>query len=462
MDNVFLLSYLPYADPVDVKIYLLGLALAGDASEDNSLEKMSLALKLDAERIENGFRYWEEKGIVSVSKTVPMTVKYLSVKNPLKPVVKIHGEKYKVFADEVARLFPEKILSPNEYNEFFELMHEFKMETNAMLLIMQYCKELGGSKFSPPYILKVATDWAEQGLTTETKVTEHIRELENNSEDIRLIFSALGIKRAADISDRQLYLKWTKKLKFPLDGVLTAARSLKRRGGMEKLDGILDELSSSGAYSAIEIDEYLKEKEKIHNLAKEMAAALGTYYGNTDAVVDTYVRPWLNMGFDGESLKKLAKFCFLRSVRTFDGLAQTVDRFYKNGVINAGDIDSFVTRQLKIDDEIREIFEKCNRLGVVGNRDRECYRTWTEWGFSKEAILAAAETCAAESFPMQSLTRKLSFLKGEGIFEPEKIKNSLSAKPDQTKKQSNNDYMTHEYTEEQLRNVLINFDDWGN
>ena len=39
VDNVFLLSYLPYADALDVKIYLLGLVIASDASEENSLEK---------------------------------------------------------------------------------------------------------------------------------------------------------------------------------------------------------------------------------------------------------------------------------------------------------------------------------------------------------------------------------------------------------------------------------------
>lgn len=463
VDNVFLLSYLPYADALDVKIYLLGLALASDASEENSLEKMALALKTDEERILEGFAYWEEKGLISMTKTAPVSIKYLSVKNPLKPIVKIHGEKYKVFADEVARLFPEKILSPYEYNEFFELMHEFKVETNAMLLIMQYCKELGGSKFSVPYILRVASDWVGQGLTTEKKVSEHMQELENNSEDVRQIFSALGIKRSADISDRQLYLKWTKTQKFPLDGVLTAARSLKRKGGMERLDETLQELFKANAFSSVEIAEYLKKKEEIHALAKEIARALGTYYGSTDAVVETYVRPWLNMGFDGESLTKLAKFCFLRNVRSFDGLAQTAERFYKNGILSSEAIELYVTRQMQIDEEIREVFAKCNRFGVVSNRDRESYRVWNEWGFDKEAILTVAEFCADETFPVQAINRNLASLRIKGIFDAEKIRDTLQKQGTTGKNsQKKDEFMTHEYTEEQLKSVLFDFDNWGN
>ena len=76
------------------------------------------------------------------------------------------------------------------------------MEINAMLLIIQYCKELGGDKTSIPYILAVTNDWLKQGLTTEEGVSNRIAELENNSADIRAIFTALGLKRSATLDDK--------------------------------------------------------------------------------------------------------------------------------------------------------------------------------------------------------------------------------------------------------------------
>ncbi len=466
VDNVFLLSYLPFADALDVKIYLLGLAVASaGGDDDNSIEKMALALHTDGERIIDGFRYWEEKGLVSLTKTAPVSVKYLSVKNPLRPVIKINTEKYKVFTDEVVRLFPDKILSPNEYNAYFELMHTYKIEINAMLLIMQYCKELGGGKFSAPYILAVAENWAEQGLTTEKKVSEHVKELEANSEDIRQIFNAMGIKRSASIEDRQLFLKWTKKWKYTLNSVLIAAKSLKKRGGTERLDALMEELVKAEAYTAEEVEAYLTGKEKLHSLAVEISKTLGTYYGSTEGLVESYIQPWLGMGFTDEALKKIAKFCFLRNVRSFDGLGQMVNRFYKLGILSAEGIDAFVNAQIKIDENIREIFEKINRFSPIGNVDRESYRTWNEWGFSQEAILFVAARHAGQAFPMQAINRTLAALRAKNAFSLEEIEKILSSDetPKGGKKSANaaqDDYMKHEYTDEQLKSVLVNFDDW--
>lgn len=464
VDNVFLLSYLPYADALDVKIYLLGLAIASCGGEENSLQKMSLALHTDEERIVEGFRYWEEKGLVSLTKTAPFSVKYLSVKNPMRPVIKVNVEKYKVFCDEVARLFPERILTPNEYNEYFELMHENKMEINAMLLIMQYCKDLGGGKFSAPYILAVANDWVKQGLTTEKKVAEHIEELESNSEDLRQIFKALGIKRSPALDDRQLFLKWSAKWKYGLDSVLAAAKSLKKRGGMERLDETMEELFKAGAFSISEVAEYLNNKENLHILAVEISKILGTYYGSTDGLVESYITPWLNRGFEEEALKKIAKFCFLRNVKSFDGLGQMVDRFFKMGILSAQGIDAFVDKQLFIDEKIREIFEKINRFSMISNRDRECYKMWNEWGFSQEAILYVAEKNASQAFPIPAINKALASLRLKNAFTVEEISKindgetvSKTAKVNET----TDEYMKHEYTDEQLKSVLVNFDDWN-
>ena len=74
VDNVFLTSYLPAADGLDVKIYLTGLAFAGSGEERNTLEKMALLLHTDENRILEGFRYWEGKGLVAVTAASPFSV----------------------------------------------------------------------------------------------------------------------------------------------------------------------------------------------------------------------------------------------------------------------------------------------------------------------------------------------------------------------------------------------------
>ncbi len=460
VDNVFLLRYLPDADSLDVKIYLFGLCAAGQDSEEyNSIEKLALQLHISEERLLSGFAYWEERGLVTISKTQPITVSYTSVKRPLPPVIKYNAQKYKIFVEEVNRLFPERILTPNEYNALIETIAVSNMEINAMLLIIQYCKELGGDKTSVPYILAVADDWIKQGLTAEKAVSERISELENNSQDIRAIFQALGIKRSAELEDRQLFLKWTAKYNYKLDAILVAAKAQKKRGGMQKLDEYIDLLKKAEAYTAFEVAEFAKNRENVYNLSIRLSKELGTYYGSMDSVVENYVYPWLNLGFEEEALVKLANFCFLRNIRSFDALHQTVMKFYKKGLTTEEGIKQYVSSQLKADEKIMEVFEKCGVYGVVGNKDRESYRTWLEWGFEENTILLVAERHNNTAFPLQNVNRTLASLFNKNITDFEGVKKYLETS-EKRKEPAKEDYIKHQYTDEQIKNVLSAFENW--
>ena len=459
IDNMFLLGYLPSCDAIDVKIYLFGLTLAniGEQSE-NHLEKMALSLQLSQERIMAGYTFWEKKGLVSISKTNPPSIKYLSVKRPLTPVVKFNTQKYAPFVEEVERLFPSKILNNNEYNAFMELIESSKMELNAMLLIMQYCSDLKGGAVSTPYILAVANSWINLGLLTEKQVDEHIKELENYSGDLTLIFKALATKRSPDLEDRQMLLRWTNKLNYKLDAILVAAKALKRRGGMEKLDKYMDELFRAKAFSAVEIAKYTKDKDDLYQLAITINKNLGLYYGDVDVIIETYITDWLNMGFEQSALIKLAKFCLMRGVRTYDGMEQLANVFYKMGLLTEDAIDGYITTQIAIDDKIRAIFTECNYFGVITGKDRVNYKTWKEWGMGEDVIVYVASQYKNNPFPMQSINRTLSTLQAKGIKTVAAAQQELSSpKSNKVEKDSFNQ---RQYTDEQLRSVLVDFEEW--
>lgn len=467
MDNVFLTDYLPSADPVDVKIYLLGLALASSATEgeDNTLDKVSLLLRLDKERITEGFRYWEEKGLVRLTATVPFSVKYLSVKSPVRTGARRDPAKYADFNEEVQRIFPDRVVLPNEYEAYYAVIEESKMDLNAVLLILQYCKDAG--KTSTPYVLAVVSGMASDGYRTVKQVSERITELESNSEDVRQIFAALGIKRAADIDDRQAFLLWTKKRNYSLDAILTAARSLKKRGGMERLRELMEELFRVGAHTAEEVNDYLVSRDALRELAVGVTKALGSYYGNTEPLIENYVQPWLDMGFDAEGILTLAKFCFLRNVKSFDGLNAYVGACYKNGVISSAGVRAFAEREIALDESIKKIFAATDRMDIVTETHRKAYRTWTGWGYSDETIVEVAKKCADTAFPFRSMNRIFAETSRRGIFDLEGVKKYLDGKGDagSGSKKKEDDYLKHEYTKEQLDSVVRKLedldDDWG-
>ncbi|MFA6867534.1 MAG: DnaD domain protein [Clostridia bacterium] len=461
VDNIFMLQYLPNCDALDAKIYLFGLSLANIGEEnDNQIEKMALSLHISEQRIMTGYQYWEDKGIIAISKTNPPNIKYLSVKYPLTKTIKLNTQKYSQFVEEVERLFPDKILNQNEYNSIMETIELSHLEPDAMLLIMQYCCDLKHSNASTPYILAVANDWIKQGLLTMNQVDEHIQKLENNSEAIKTIFKALGIKRIAELEDRQIYLKWQKI--YELDAILVACKALKRKGGMEKLDKYLGELQNAQAFTANEIKEYSNKKDELFALAVGITKNLGTYYGNLEVVIDTYIINWLNRGFEENALLRLAKFCFIRNIKSYDGLNQMVEAFYKKGLLSEQSIENYIARQILLDSKIRAVFDASDYYGTINGKDRSNYQTWIEWGFSEETIIYVASGNKDKSFPMQATGRVLSSLHARDIHDYEQVtKNVENATPSKGKKDSkNDDFMRHEYTDEQLKSVLVNVEDW--
>ncbi len=456
VDNVFLLNYLPSADAVDVKVYLYGLTLACLESEDNTIDKMALNLKLPEERIISAFRYWEQKGLVAISSTFPLYITYYSPKKAMPPIVKYNVKKYQTFVEEVARLFPEKVLTPNEITAFIELIRLHNMDINAMLMIIKYCIDYKSEDISTPYILAVANDWIKKGLTTAEQVNEHINNLEANSEAIRMIFKTLGIKREATLEDRQFFLKWTLEYNYGLDAILTAARALKRRGGMERLDDYICELKNVQAFTSQEIAEYARKKQQIYELAVNVVKNMGGYYASMDMVIDTYIIPWLNKGFTDEALTIISKFCFLKNIRSLDSMEQMVNRFLKLGLLDENSINAYIEKQIAIDNKIKRIYEECNYLGMVSNKDRELYHTWLEWGFDDEIILFAASLARNNPFPMQSINRNLALLRQKNIATLEQAQRELENKQKSTDKPAKQ----AAYTDEQIKQVLVDFETW--
>lgn len=461
VDNLFLSEYLSSASGDDVKAYLAGLMVASAGCDGDFVDAVSGLTGLAGPRIRESFAYWDSRGLVERSGD---DVTYLSVKAPVAPIVRYNAQKFKVFADEAARIFPDKSISPNAYDEYFKFMTRTGMETNALLLIMQYCKDRSGGKASENYILAMAQSLADEGLIKETAVARRIKEIESHSEDLRALFSELELSRLPDVDDRQLFASWKTRLGFDFDAILHAARHLKGKRGaaMARLDKTLAELASAKAVTASEIDEYMQNKRKVKDLCIKICKNVGVYYEVLDSVEKVYVAPWLNRGFDAPALIKISEFCFLRGLRTLDGMRQMVDKFASLGLFTVDGISEFVEKQVRLDDEIRAVFDKCGYVGMVTGEQRNNYRNWIEWGFSPSVILETAARFKGKNFPLAGMNRVLGELRNIGVFGSAEAKKYLDGRDSaQTKKRAKpSEYSQHKFTDEQLKSVFSNFENW--
>ena len=119
-------------------------------------------------------------------------------------------------------------------------------------MIIKYCTVLKGENVRYPYILAVAKSFAAENVKSAQAVEEKLLEQEKTTKEIKQVLDALGIKRNADIDERNNYLKWTTNFGFTHGVVLEVAKTIKN-GGMSKLDALLTKYYQQHLFTMQEI-----------------------------------------------------------------------------------------------------------------------------------------------------------------------------------------------------------------
>lgn len=444
VDNIFINDYLPFAPSDYVKVYLFGLYMCkGSSNFDNTLENFAKRLNMTEEDVEKAFIYWEEQGLVQVLKTYPIEIRYIPLKNIVNSTKLYKPEKYECFNSQAQELFSGKReISKTEYGEYYDFLERYHVEQEALLMIMKYCIDTKKSGVGYSYILTVAKNWANEGITTASQVEERLQAFEQKGQEIGLILSTLGIKRGAYIEERNLVNKWLNDFGFNLDVVLYLAKNLKQkgRGNFNALDGLLSHYYEIKLFSIMEIEEFEKNKKELYELAKAINKAIGVYYESLDSEVENYILKWINLGFDKEVLLEIASYCFKNSIRTLEGMDNTLLKFYKKGIISLQAFADYCTVILDTDKQIQSILEKLGLSRKVSFLDRENYKTWTQtWGINQELLDYGVALSQDKNMPMLYLSKVLASWHERGITTKEEAeKSTLPSSPNtQTHKNEN-------------------------
>ncbi len=451
VDNLFVNEYLPYAPENAVRVYIYGLYLCSNPSNsDNSLDSMAASLNLSVDDIVNAYEYWSEQGLVTLTSKTPLEIRYLPVKTSIAPPKKYKPEKYADFNVALQQLFPTRMITPNEYNEYYNLIESRHIQPEAMLMIIQYCVNLKGVDIRYPYIIAVAKDWANGGVKTCDDVENKLLEYESTSENIKAILSALGKKITGDLEDREYYLKWTKSWGFEYNAILFAANQCKKKGGMKKLDSLLDQYYRLNLYSTREMQEYKAHREMLFTIARNVTKIIGVYYEALDYIVESYINPWVQRGFDELSITTVAQYCFRRNIKTLEGVNHAINKFYKLGLVSTESINRYLDHLLENDGIISKILESAGCSRSVMSADRDYYNTWsTIWGFSDDMIIYAASLAVNTALPLPYINKILSKWNAEKITTIEDAK-ALQQSPATNNKVAPKDYITRTYSNEEL------------
>ncbi len=456
IDNTFISQFMPFAPESYVKVYLMGLSLAYTADDAiNTPEEIAKRLSVDTALVNEAFNYWANCGVVNVIATIPPTVEFLPVNKNTLSLRKFSKTKYKDFNDQLHAMFPSRNILPNEYNEYYSIMEAMHIEPSALLAVIAYSIRQKGEDVSYQYILAVARNLAHQGCLTYDRVNEQLSEFDLYDKDLLAIIKSLGSKKAPTIDDKRMFKKWTKELGFNLETIIKVAKTVKK-GNIDKLDSTLTKYYENHLFSFDEITAFEQNRDHLYELTKSINRIIGVYYEQLDFIIETYVSKWLGLGFDDNTLRSIAEYCFKRGVRTLEGMNESVNKFYRQGLLSQSDIGAFMSEAVKRDEEIREILDKAGVSRPITSRDRDAYRTWTySWQMPKDVILHSATLSAGSGNPVSYMNSLLGSWHNAGITDIEKAK---AYRPADKESVATSNTVVKSYTSEQLNALFDNLD----
>ena len=438
IDNLFISEFMPNAPENFVKVYIFGLFKCTNAeSRDNSIESFSRILSLSEEEIMTAFFYWQEQGLVKVIETQPFEIRYLPLKNLFTNVKKYKPEKYSSFTAQAQEIITGRMITVNEYSNYYDLIEREKFQPEALLMLIKYCVNFKGDNVGYNYIVTVARNWAEENITTTEKVEERLKTFELFDTNLNELNKILSIKRALSIEERQMYNKWTADFGFSQDVILFVAKNMKKKkySGYEKLNSILSKYYEMKLFSTQEISAYEDMLSSYFDTAKKVNVAMGLYYENLESVIENYTARWLTLGYNQETLVLIGNFCFKKSIRTLEGMDKIVQKLYKLGLVSEESIISYIDDMASVDKQIKQLLTDLGLSRNVNSWDRNFYQTWKEnWNISNE-LLSYATTLAKDKIqPMQYLNKILSSFHENNIDTVEKAKEQ-NFQPKQEKKE---------------------------
>lgn len=430
VENKFITKYMPEVDGFAVKVYLYGLYLCKNADTDFGLKSMAEVLKTTEDKITAAFELWEDYDLVEILSKEPFAVQYLPVKSAVGRPKKVRYEQYGDFNKELQRKMQKvgKFVSAGDYLKYMHFLEENAIQPQALLLIAEYCINKQGESVSPSYIFNKAKKLLRGGASTYEQVERELSNYNAHEGDLIAVLNALGgFQRVPDETDYSLYRKWTETLGFTKDGIVAAAKHLKR-GNMNVLDATLEDLYEAGKTEANEISTYLQVREEMANITFRIARKLGVKVSNPATYIDEYVEKWCTYGFEDSSLLDVALYCLKTERGNFDCMNGVLEDLFQKGVVGVDGVKEFLKEkndELKLFGKIQELCGSIRKNAT----NLSLIRTWRDWNFKDEMILEAAKRSATSANPLPYINKILSDWKRQEVFDLKAI-----PEPDQSGK----------------------------
>ena len=418
VENQYILEYLPAAKGDYVKVYLYGLMRCYHPEEDMNLDRMCHELNMTEDEVTAAFGYWERRRLVRRISDKPPKWQYVNIKQLNVTEEPDPEPEYTEFSNALYQAFDKvRRLHGSELNTCFEWREELKLPTEVIIMLLNHMVSIKGKNFRINDADKLAAQMASEDVRTVEAAEDFFSRDEQAVSGIKRILKKMGKRYLPSEAQIGMYRKWITEWGFSHEAI-EAALELTAKGdpSMGYLDGILNSLRQEEAMSPDRIRQSSRKAEGFREIIRELGK------GDVSARNLQIYDQMLALYPQGVILIA-ARECGQNGKDINDTL-KLLQAWKEKGLEGQGEVENYV----KTFHEQTVLIRKLKSMwgtdeARIGKTDRSLIAKWeNEFGFSAEAIIAAATFAAEAKQPMTYLDKILSDDHEKGIMMPEQIK----------------------------------------
>ncbi len=295
ISNVFIDIFMPMADGLAVKVYLLGYRMATDIRSNPRFDNSSIAqnLNIPLSDVVNAWKFWENAGLIKIhSENLDdefnfsvefMDLDALYIRNSSKQKESISSSADSVVErnsnPKMRKMFNEinkiigRYLEASEKISIMEIMDKYNMSDDMIVYAYQHAKDQTGAVKPLKYVEAIIRNWYDSNLYTVKDVEDSFAERSQRYSMYRIVFNELGFRREPTRAEKEAMDTWFDVYNADIELVLEACSKCKNIStpSISYVNGIVKNWANEEIHTLAELKavEEFKRKEKEKELEKQ-------------------------------------------------------------------------------------------------------------------------------------------------------------------------------------------------
>ena len=242
--NIFIDIFMPMANGLYVKVYLLGYRQACDPNSNPKFDNNSIAknLNIPLSDVIDAWKFWQNKNIIRMHKNEGLddfdySIEFLDLKKFYMDNMHINTKSIKSNSDSIVsasenpsfrKMFTTinkivgRYLDPGEKISILEIMNKYNMDPDMIVCAYEYVRDKHGSSRPVKYIESILRGWYDSNLFSPKDVKDSFMVRSEIYMMYKTIFNELGFRRLPSKQEERIIDSWFDKFNMDIELILSA------------------------------------------------------------------------------------------------------------------------------------------------------------------------------------------------------------------------------------------------